>query len=203
MNFVVAELRKWKLRFLILILPLIVVACTGGTAGDETERSAESQIPANAIVQNYESIDGLQRVVVREGEVTRAEGDFFNGRHHGTWVAYDASGKVTSITTYYFGERQGVELLFDNLGYVASKAYYYKDQLDGEYLIYKRRNITERRNYSSGSLHGPQKKYYVDGTTMEESSYVDGKIDGIARWYDSEGNLTIEYTYEMGALIDN
>jgi len=96
-----------------------------------------------------------------------------------------------------------VELQFDNLGEESAKACDFQDKLDGEFLIYKRRNIMERRNYTNGSLHGPQKKYYADGTTMEESSYIDGKIDGIARWYDSEGNLTIEYTYEMGALVDN
>lgn len=203
MNFIVFELRKLKLWFTSLIPPLIFAACTSGTVGEETAHSSESQIPAGAIIQDYESIEGLQRASVKEGGMTRAEGDFFNGMHHGAWVAYDASGKITSMTTYYLGERQGVELLFDNLGYVASKAYYYKNQLDGEYLIYKRRNIIERRNYTNGSLHGLQKKYYADGTTMEESSYVNGKIDGIARWYDSEGNLTIEYTYEMGALINN
>ena len=50
-------------------------------------------------------------------------------------------------------------------------------------------------------LRGYQKKFYVDGTVMEESTYISGKIDGVARWYDQEGNLTIEYEYNMGELV--
>ena len=184
----------------IWILAFVIGACGGSNTSTPVEGS---QIPGGAIVQDYESISGLQKAIVKVGATTVGEGDFLNGLYHGTWTSYDSEGKVQSITTYLEGKKQGVELLFDNSGYVATKASYHDDQLNGEYLVYKRRSITERKNYSGGVLDGLQQKFYVDGTVMEESNYVNGKIHGVARWYDQDGNLTIEYEYDMGKLIEN
>jgi antitoxin component YwqK of YwqJK toxin-antitoxin module len=183
----------------IWIFAFIVGAC--GEANDSSPIEG-TQIPANAIVQDYASIAGLQRAIVKSGEITSSEGDFLNGLHHGTWTVYDNEGKVASITTYQNGKKQGVELIFDNQGYVQSKASYHDDQLDGEYLAYKRRKITDRKMYEAGQMNGLVQKFYVDGTLMQESTYVNGIIDGVAKWYDQEGNLTIEYTYNMGKLVE-
>lgn len=182
----------------IWIFAFIVGAC--GETNDSTQIEG-TQIPVGAIVQDYSSIDGLQRVIQKSGEITSAEGDFLNGLHHGTWTVYDNEGKVASITTYQKGKKQGVELIFDTQGYVQSKSSYHNDQLDGEHLIYKRRKITDRKVYKSGLLHGIVQKFYVDGTLMEESTYVNGTIDGVAKWYNQDGELIIEYTYDMGKLL--
>ncbi|GAB4239954.1 MAG: hypothetical protein Tsb0034_16150 [Ekhidna sp.] len=183
------------------MMAAILAACNGSNTTSALVEG--SQIPAGAIVQDYTSIPGLQRATIVSDGITLGEGDFLNGLHQGTWTTYDLSGKVVSITTYLEGKKQGVSLSFDNSGYVETKAYYHQDQLDGEYLVYKRRNIVERRNYSGGMLNGLQQKYYVNGTVMEESNYVDNKIDGVAKWYDQEGNLTIQYTYKMGELVED
>lgn len=183
------------------ILALVLFSCGGSNSTNSTVIEG-SQIPPAAILQDYEAIPGLQKAVVKSGDLTVGEGDFLNGLYHGTWTSYDNDGKVQSITTYHKGKKQGVELIFDNTGYVQTKASYHNDQLNGEYLTYKRRKIAERKNYSNGVLHGSQQKFYTDGTTMEESNYVNGKIDGVARWYDQEGNLKIEYEYDMGVLIE-
>ncbi|WP_421765200.1 toxin-antitoxin system YwqK family antitoxin [Ekhidna sp.] len=182
------------------ILALVFISC-GDSDSTITTETGTSQVPVGAIIQDYEAIPGLQKALVKSGEMTVGEGDLLDGLYHGTWTSYDSDGKVQSITTYHKGKKQGVELIFDNTGYVQTKASYYLDQLNGEYLIYKRRKIAERKNYSNGVLHGAQQKFYTDGTMMEESNYVNGKIDGIARWYDQEGNLKIEYEYDMGDLV--
>lgn len=181
-----------------LVIGILLVAC--GESRD-VQSSEDSQIPGGAIVQDYASITGLQKAVVMSGDVIVGEGDFLNGRYHGTWTSYNAEGKVQSITTYLHGKKQGVQLLFDDLGYVGAKAVYHDDQLNGEYLIFKRNKIVERRNYTGGVLNGSQEKFYVNGVVMEESNYTDGKIDGVAKWYDQEGNLTIEYEYRMGERV--
>lgn len=184
----------------ILLIIFVLLGCSKPNVGHEDEIKS-SQIPESATLQDYTEIDGLQKAAVTNGDITLSEGDFLNGRHHGSWVQYDQNGKVTSITTYMNGEKQGVELLFDKQGYVSNKAYYHKNQLEGEYLLYKRRNIIERRHYSGGMLNGTLQKFYADGVVMEESSYVNDKIHGTAKWYDKEGKLKIEYTYDMGNLV--
>ncbi|MEO9485548.1 MAG: hypothetical protein ABJG47_18960 [Ekhidna sp.] len=181
------------------ILALVIAACGGSNSTTEYD---DSQIPGGAIMQDYAGISGLQKGTVTIDGITVGEGDFLNGRYHGTWTSYTNEGWPQSITTYNNGKKQGIQLLFDNIGYVQVKASYYDDQLNGEYIVYNRRKISERKNYVSGVLHGIQERFYVDGTKMEESNYVNGKIDGMARWYDEEGNLTIEYEYEMGELIE-
>ena len=92
----------------------LIIACSE----PNTTPIEGTQIPVGAIIQDYSSIPGLQRVTLKTGENTEAEGDFLNGLHHGTWTVYDAEGKVSSITTYHKGRKQGVEFIFDNQGYV-------------------------------------------------------------------------------------
>ena len=36
---------------------------------------------------------------------------------------------------------------------------------------------------------------------MEEGLYKNGTRDGVSKWYDQQGNVTIEYEYQNGALI--
>ncbi|MEP1033303.1 hypothetical protein [Ekhidna sp.] len=185
----------------IWVLAFIIGAC--GDSNSTSSSSANvSQIPGGAILQDYEAIPGLQKAIIKAEDITIGEGDFLNGMYHGTWTSYGVDGRLQSLTTYFEGKKQGVQLLFDNTGYVQTKASYHNDQLSGEYLVYNRRKIVERRNYASGALHGLQERFYVDGTKMEEKNFVSGKIDGVARWYDEEGNLTIEYEYDMGELVD-
>ncbi|MBC6400165.1 MAG: hypothetical protein GDA42_04550 [Ekhidna sp.] len=187
-----------KLKF--IVIAFLLVHCS---QSNDSDPISGSQIPGDAVVQDYVSTPGLQKATVKSGDITLAEGDFLDGLHQGTWTTYDPEdGKVTSITTYLKGKKQGVELTFDNLGYVTSKAYYHNDALSGEYLLYKRRVIVERKNYSNGLLNGLQQRFYNDGNLMEEKTYVDNTIDGQAKWYDQEGSLTIEYTYDMGQLVE-
>ena len=184
----------------IWILAFVTGAC--GDSDNSTLIEVEgSQIPGGATLQDYEAIPGLQKAILKTGGVTVGEGDFLNGLYHGSWTSYGSDGRLQSITTYYEGKKQGVQLLFDNAGYVETKASYHNDQLNGEYLTYKRRTVVERKNYSNGVPDGLQQRFYANGTIMEESNHVNGKIDGIAKWYDEEGNLTIEYEYDMGELI--
>ncbi|MEM9340856.1 MAG: hypothetical protein AAGA66_19130, partial [Bacteroidota bacterium] len=195
----VLKVKSERMRIAIFFMIAVLAACESGSKLPIAIEG--SQIPAGAILQAYESIPGLQKAVMKQGEVVIGEGDFLNGKYHGTWTIYDAQGKVQQITTYLNGLKQGTELVFDNQGYVKTKSYYHNGELQGEYLGYKRRSIIERKNYSGGILDGLQQKYYIDGKVMEESTYASGQIDGVARWYDQEGNMTIEYTYKDGQLV--
>jgi len=183
----------------LLIVNALIIGCS---QTKNFELSTESQIPSEALLQDYEDITGLQKGMVKADDIILAEGDFLHGLHHGTWTEYDSKGKVKAITTYLNGKKQGAAFIFDNQGYIQNKAYYHDDLLNGEFLVYSRRSITERRNYLAGSLHGLQQRFYPDGVLMEEKNYVNNIVDGVANWYDKEGNLIIKYVYDMGELVE-
>ena len=103
-------------KTLLILTAVSVLGACSTNSTDETD-GLSSQIPPSAIVQDYLSVEGLQRATVKMGETTTMEGDFLDGLHHGSWTVYNSDGKVTSITTYLRGKKQGVELLFDNTGY--------------------------------------------------------------------------------------
>ncbi len=184
----------------IWIMAIFLIAC-----GDSNSlvSAGDSQIPGGATLQDYPGVPGLQKAVLKSGDITIGEGDFLNGKYHGTWTSFGSDGRLQSITSYYKGKKQGVQLVFDNTGYVQIKASYFDDQLNGEYLVYSRRTIIERRHYSGDQPNGLQERFYANGVKMEEKNMVNGKIDGTARWFDEQGNLTIEYEYEMGELVND
>lgn len=161
-----------------------------------------SQIPAGAIVQDYEDIPGLQKISVKSGSITTYEGDFLNGLHHGTWTFYDDNGKIARVTSYLNGKKQGPQIFFETSGGIKRKLYHHNDVLNGESLEYKRNSIVSRTHYVNGEIHGSVEKFYPDGTLMESSNYVDGVIDGKALWYNQEGEVIIEYTYDMGERLE-
>ena len=187
-----------KCVYLINILLLVFISC------EETQESkGEGEgIPENAAIIPYENSEGLAKAQVFEGDMLIAEGDVSDGMKHGTWVTFDASGLITSATTFYKGFKQGASIEMDNQGYVSVYANYAADELNGTYKVYNRRRLIEERNYVAGRLEGELKKYYQDVTLMEESNYKDGQLDGIAKWFNTEGDLSIAYEYQNGELIN-
>lgn len=201
-SLILETLKTNDMNKVLWILSFVIFGCGSTGENEKPVDASENQIPGGAIVQDYPGEGGLQKVTLLEGDKILGEGDFLHGLHHGTWTTYDEKAKVTSITTYLNGKKQGTELIFDDIGYVETKAYYHNDQLFGEYLRYRRRNVVEKKTYINGVLQGMQYRYYPDGKTlMEESNYTNGVIDGVAKYYNQEGELSFQYTYDMGELV--
>jgi antitoxin component YwqK of YwqJK toxin-antitoxin module len=188
----------------IAILGIIFFCLLSCKQNDGTEGMPESFFPPGSEIKAYDDIPGLVRVIVPgvNGKIA-AEGDFMNGYHHGPWIEYDtAKGWVTSIQNYYMGRKQGPSFEFDR-GRLSSKEYYASDVLNGQSLKFSAVGVIEEKNYDDGRLDGAVRKFYPrNGKLMEESFYIDGQIDGLAKWYDQEGNLSFQYLYKNGELID-
>ena len=102
-----------------ILIAVFIFSCTTNSNQDSQISVTENQIPEGAILQDYQSIAGLQKVVVMNNDRIAGEGDFLDGKYHGSWTSYDDQGKVKQITTYLNGLKQGTELIFDNQGYVS------------------------------------------------------------------------------------
>ncbi|MFT6856997.1 MAG: antitoxin component YwqK of YwqJK toxin-antitoxin module [Cyclobacteriaceae bacterium] len=158
-------------------------------------------IPEGAEVIEYDNFPGLVHVILRNGEMIAAEGDFFNGLESGAYTEYNDKGVVTSIINYYKGAQQGLTFVFKS-NELQSKANYHDGVLHGEYKQYNRRKLIEEKTYENGKLQGVARKFYTNGNIMEEAFYNVGQLDGIAKWFNQEGEMTIAYKYDKGELID-
>lgn len=184
-----------------LILLGVFTACSSPTS--QTVVSSENaELPAGAVLTEYDNGTGLQRAVLEVAGSTVIEGDVLNGQRHGTWLEYHEDGKIKLITSYLNGQKQGPEISMDATGNEVTKASYSNGTLEGEKRSFTRGKLSEVMNYKQGKLNGPLRRFYPNGTPKETSNYTDGAIDGEALWYDQEGNITIRYTYDMGKLVD-
>lgn len=186
---------------LVCILTGLLASCGQNTNNGLASDSSGSEYPMGAIREAYEGIPGLEKVYVRGNDGIREEGDYYNGKKHGSWTEYFKNGPVGKVTTYFNGVRQGIYLEFDERGTVTVKAYYHNDVYEGEFITYKRGRISEKKTYSGGKLNGPKQSFYDNGKPKEDSNFVDGKIHGIAKYYNQQGELLFEYKYENGQLI--
>lgn len=184
------------------LIPLIFVACNQTLETGSTTVGGLEGAPAGAIKEAYEDNPNLVRVTLEKaGGGVKEEGDYLNGKLHGTWTVYHPNELVKSVTTYVDGVKEGTHIELNDQGRLTLKANYHNDQYHGDYTAYNYTRVIEKRFYKNGKLEGTVKKYYDDGSIMEESLYTSGKLNGVSKWYDQQGNVTLEYEYENGKLI--
>ncbi len=183
---------------------LIFLSC-GQEQQSQVEEIDQSGLnyPPGAIIEDYQELEGLSKVSVKESGRILAEGDYYQGKRQGSWTEFYANGLVKGTTTYYNGIKQGVAIELSEIGELTKKAVYRNGLLDGEYVLFERRKIKEILNYSNGLLNGPKRSYYTNGNPLEESNYVNGKIDGVAKYYNQQGELLYEYQYKQGELVED
>ncbi len=189
-----------KKIYLLSILAL-AVACSGG----ETTGGEYVDLPGSAVKEPYDDGSGIVKVAVYDAnDAVLEQGNYHQGLRQGAYVVYHPNGFIESVTSYVNGKKEGLYMLLDNRGQLLEEGYYHNDLLEGKYTVYNRTRIKETRHYRQGQLNGPREKFYANGTTvMERTNYVDGTLDGVARWYDQQGNLTIEYVYKNGELVED
>ena len=186
----------------IFVIPLILIACNQAPKINQDTIAGLANAPAGAKKEPYEDNPNLVRVTLEKtGGGVMQEGNYLNGKLHGTWTVYHLNELVKSMTTYVGGVKEGMHLEIDDRGQLTLKAHYHNGEYHGDYLAYKNRKVIERRFYENGKLEGTLKKYYDNGNIMEESLYANGKLNGMSKWYDQQGNVTLEYEYDNGALV--
>ncbi|MGB3469099.1 MAG: hypothetical protein WBA74_27685 [Cyclobacteriaceae bacterium] len=193
------------MRILVTLTMLgFLISCNNKTEYQRVSAGPEgSTYPTGAIIEPYSDIPGLAKVTSKRDDLIVGEGDYLNGKKHGSWTVYNRDGGLQSVTTYNNGVKQGTHLEFGDRGTLTKKEYYYNGQLDGEAIVYNNMNrIQERITYAGGQMHGPKRTFYSTGTPQEESNYTNGQIDGIAKYYNQEGELLFTYEYKNGVLVD-
>lgn len=188
---------------IFLIICVAFLACENKEDFSSATVEGLSELPEGAIKELYESNPDLVKVTINQASgAKQQQGDYLNGRKHGNWTEYTSDGLVKSVTSYVDGKKQGSYIELDNRGQLLIAAYYHNDVLHGDWKQYIRTKAKEERVYVNGKLEGTVMIYYDNGKIMEEGSYANGVRDGLSKWYDQEGNVTIEYEYNAGELVN-
>jgi antitoxin component YwqK of YwqJK toxin-antitoxin module len=161
-------------------------------------------LPVAAQLEPYDDGSGLVRVTTyaTEGNVLE-QGDYLNNMREGIYTEFHPNGYIKSTVGYVHGKKQGQLISMDNRGQLLERSTFHNDILHGSYVKYDRSRIKEKKEYVNGNVSGQVEKFYANGKIMERSNYTDGMLNGVAKWYDQQGNLTIEYTYNMGELVQD
>lgn len=180
------------------------VACNKQQSTSTDAGQMVPPIPAQAQLEPYDDGSGLVRVTTyaTEGNVLE-QGDYLNNLREGIYTEFHPNGYVKSSVGYVHGKKQGQLISLDNRGQLLERSTYHNDVLHGSYVKYNRSRIKETKEYVNGKVSGLVEKFYANGKIMERSNYTDGMLDGVAKWFDQEGNLSIEYTYKMGELVED
>ena len=191
-----------KKVIIVLILGAFVACDKQQTIS--TDGGMVPMIPAAAQLEPYDDGSGLVRVTTyaTEGNVLE-QGDYLNNMREGIYTEFHPNGYVKTTVGYVHGKMQGQLVSLDNRGQLLERSTYHNDVLHGSYVKYNRSRIKETKEYVNGRVSGLVEKFYANGKVMERSNYTDGMMDGVAKWYDQQGNLTIEYTYKMGELVED
>lgn len=174
---------------------IALAACTRQSGSGTTD-----EIPG--VKETFDDRAGLVKSTLRNAaDQVTGVGFYLNGVKEGSWVEYDQSTLLKSVTTYMGGKKEGLSLEFGASSQVKVQSYYHNDMRHGEYREFNGSLVKEERYYEYDKLEGIVKIFYDDGKLMEESSYQAGQRNGNATWYDRNGNPTIKYIYKDGVLI--
>src|SRR3954469_2968244 len=96
----------------IFILVLILFSCS---QNDGTQQIASgsstmpSELPAGAILENYQDETGVSKVLVKDnaGAIVQ-EGSLKDGKREGNWIEYHPGGFVKSITPFVNDLKEGM-----------------------------------------------------------------------------------------------
>lgn len=119
------------------------------------------------------------KVEVRRADGTlQAQEEYKNGKRHGTWISYDATGEQKLRESIYDdGKPDGVW-----------KSWYPNGQ--------QQREIT----FAGGTQNGQATEWDKEGVKRGEATFVDGKRDGETTEWRPDGSV-IKRTFKAGKLV--
>ena len=114
---------------------------------------------------------------------SRTTGEMVDGKKHGYWITYYASGIKRSEGNYIHGKKDGRWIQYHKNGGIYTEAFFRDDKHEGTYTSY-------HENGNVGMI-GTYPKH-------EGKSY-DGKKEGAWRWYEDDGETVWRIiTYKKG-----
>lgn len=131
------------------------------------------------------------------------KGMLLDGVRHGSWTYYDPTknGVPELIQHYIDGQLYGAAISIDPSG----KAYDIKNYADsllyGDQIKLKSGWVGETTPYAHGQKEGIFRSYFANGQIQQEVPYHKDRIHGQLKYFNTEGQVTVEYTYENGEKV--
>jgi antitoxin component YwqK of YwqJK toxin-antitoxin module/Tfp pilus assembly protein PilF len=151
------------------------------------------------------------------------EGWYKDDQLQGEWLTYNEAGNLVARSNYLNGELNGLKTEYWPNGKKESDALYDMDVLlemtqydtTGKVLnkvklkngtgrlplLYVNGKLNSEGNYLNGTLEGPYKHYYFDGSAEAEQYFKKGMRDSIFRIFYYGGKINTEGMYKMGDKI--
>jgi antitoxin component YwqK of YwqJK toxin-antitoxin module len=184
---------------------LVVTSFVNCERTSTQEQSGQGTADQPGIVKQFSDMPDLATSEIRDAaDQIITTGYYLNGLKENSWIDYEpATGIVSTVTNYMRGKKEGVLLVFHPVTQqLVRMSFFHNDLLDGEYREFTGTTLQEVRHYENGKLEGISKLFYDTGVLMEAGNYRNGVRDGASKWYDQKGNLTIEYEYKKGQLVE-
>ena len=130
-----------------------------------------------------------------------ATGFFDQKNRDGEWRFFNNNGKVIKIATYRMGIKEGTHVIFNSAGDTAEVSTWKDNRRHGRWWkrLGEKAYITGR--YEEGLMQGHLKEYDNSGRLTRDCNYKNGMKDGVSKYYEN-GNLTIDESWQNGALAD-
>ena len=174
--------------------PVATVATTGDFTGYEIAKVSGSEME-KATKKNAQTGQ-----LIEDGYIS-------NGRKTGAWTTYHPNDNLTifTVTNYVDGKKEGVYLEAEKSNRVKTIGSFANDVKHGKWITYNFSRREIEQDYKNGKLHGFSRTFYKtgkDGQVKEEVEFDNGVQNGAYRYYKEDGNITMDYVYKNGEIIE-
>ncbi len=162
-------------------------------------------IPAD--LEGYEILEipgtDAHEAILYQGEKIVERGVIQNGMKHGTWVTYHRGKDFPEvIANYTNGQLNGPYYKLNNRGQMALITSCLNGTFDGKYVEYKNSRPSKEQTIVNGQMEGLVIDYYNNGKKRSELTYKNGVLDGPSTYYNEKEEVSQEYMYKDGKMVE-
>jgi antitoxin component YwqK of YwqJK toxin-antitoxin module len=186
---------NWKLLILISSVTLLSSSCDSinNDSVSHIKNSFSKAVPEKEILKS-------KLIYHREISVWKYRDSLFSGYA----TTESANGKLLEKFGVLNGKKHGEFLNWHLNGRARSKATYINGKLNGPKIIWSNdtaHTLLAQLNYSSGKVHGEQKKWYPTGEIFTILHLNMGKEEGMQQAFRKNGVLYANYEAKNGRIF--
>ncbi len=137
-----------------------------------------------------------------DGKQLVAEGQYLKTKRKGTWLYYDATGRLLSKEQYKNDLKEGKAIVYHENGKIAETTVYKNGIKEGEWeLFYDTGNIKMRGAYADDHLQGVTYLFEYDGSLRAKGNYNKGLMAGTWKFYNDKKELEYQEEWIHGRMI--
>lgn len=186
-----------KIKFLLLLFPILLIACTKQVAKEEIPQSDEDLV---SLEIPDKTVDRSKLTYNNKTSNWNLGGQLFSGYA----VSYYPNKRLKETFGILNGKRQNEASNWYPDGHLKSSANYHQGRLHGEKKTWSADSshiLIAHLNYHSGKAHGIQKKWYPTGELFKVLELNMGKEEGIQRAFRKNGDLFANYEARNGRIF--